>query len=403
MRELSKLLVTALMSVAIVISLYPETTSALNGKEAVPPSSAVRQVSSDRVDAPALLSAWLDGSNVSLNWRPVTGATGYLIKRSNDPTGPYSLVGSVAGATYGTSVTASTYAYTDNGPFDRSVYRYVVTAVNPNGESDKSEALSVIFPPAIERVRPEGEAIEIVWPNVQGALSYNVKRSTEYGGPYNTIRSVSIEPSARVNVFRDNDVRPGVTYYYVLSAMTDIGESPNSAEFSAVLQSTAPTNLMASNSPDGVTLNWTSAAPDYSYNIKRSAEIGGPYTTIAAGIRETTFTDTNVQSGLTYEYVVTAGQSNYESASSNTASASIPFSEFGVSLIIKLEEGIVETFQLDAEHLNAFIGWFEAKSNGIGPDVFEIEESNGELSSRKRYILYKRIIMVETATTISEF
>lgn len=71
-----------------------------------------------------------------------------------------------------------------------------------------------------------------------------------------------------------------------------------------------PSNLGASQSLDGsVILNWmpdTVARPVPTYEVRRSLQSGGPYTTIAEGIIGTTYTDSAISNGQTYFYVVAA-------------------------------------------------------------------------------------------------
>jgi fibronectin type 3 domain-containing protein len=61
------------------------------------------------------------------------------------------------------------------------------------------------------------------------------------------------------------------------------------------------------------------------YNVYRRAS-GGSYAKINPSVSATTsYTDTSVQSGTTYDYVTTAiDSSNEESAYSNQATATIP-------------------------------------------------------------------------------
>ena len=75
-----------------------------------------------------------------------------------------------------------------------------------------------------------------------------------------------------------------------------------------------------------VDLNWTaSTTAGVSYNIYRGTISGGPYTFLSSAGTTTSFTDSNVQSGITYYYVVTAlDSSNNESVYSNQAQAVIP-------------------------------------------------------------------------------
>ena len=76
-----------------------------------------------------------------------------------------------------------------------------------------------------------------------------------------------------------------------------------------------------------VALTWTASTSSVvGYNVYRSTTSGGPYTLITGSpVSGTTFTDTTVQAGVTYFYVVTAVDANgNESVNSNEASATIP-------------------------------------------------------------------------------
>ncbi|MBK9170140.1 MAG: fibronectin type III domain-containing protein [Bryobacterales bacterium] len=77
-----------------------------------------------------------------------------------------------------------------------------------------------------------------------------------------------------------------------------------------------------------VLLSWTaSTSPGISgYRVHRSNTSGGPYTMLNTSlVTGVTYTDTTVQSGQTYYYVVTAvDTSNNQSGYSNQASAAIP-------------------------------------------------------------------------------
>jgi hypothetical protein len=96
----------------------------------------------------------------------------------------------------------------------------------------------------------------------------------------------------------------------------------------------------ASNSPASITLSGTGVQPVHlatltwteststviGYNVYRATVSGGPYTKINSSLDATTnFTDTTVQAGQTYYWVVTAvNSSNVESSYSNEVAATIP-------------------------------------------------------------------------------
>ena len=118
----------------------------------------------------------------------------------------------------------------------------------------------------------------------------------------------------------------GGTYYYIVTAISISGESDNSAVvIGSVTGLPAPTGLTATVvSASQANLSWTASAGATSYMIRRSFNIGGPYTTIATSVIGTTFSDTTVQSGPTYHYVVAAVSATNGSANSAEATASIP-------------------------------------------------------------------------------
>jgi hypothetical protein len=83
----------------------------------------------------------------------------------------------------------------------------------------------------------------------------------------------------------------------------------------------APTGLTASPGNSQVSLTWNASAGAESYNVRGSTTIGGPYTTIATSVTANSYTDTGLNNGTTYYYVVSAVNAQGESIDSNEASA----------------------------------------------------------------------------------
>lgn len=73
------------------------------------------------------------------------------------------------------------------------------------------------------------QKINLSWTAVTNATSYNVKRSTTTGGPYETIAS-----SVTNATYSDINVTSDVKYYYVVTAVNAAGESISSNEASAI-------------------------------------------------------------------------------------------------------------------------------------------------------------------------
>jgi hypothetical protein len=84
----------------------------------------------------------------------------------------------------------------------------------------------------------------------------------------------------------------------------------------------APTTLTATAASGQVSLSWTGSVSASGYNIKRGSASGGPYTLLTSST-QASYTDTTVNIGATYYYVVTAFNSAGESGNSNEASATL--------------------------------------------------------------------------------
>jgi polygalacturonase/pectin methylesterase-like acyl-CoA thioesterase/fibronectin type 3 domain-containing protein len=138
----------------------------------------------------------------------------------------------------------------------------------------------------------------IGWTAVTEAISYNVKRSTVSGGPYQQIANVA--PSS----YNDSNLLNDTAYYYVISAVTAYGESTDSAQI-AVTPAVAASTLLKGTARDSqVTLQWDAVQGADTYDLQRSDNGGASYTMIAPGLTTTTYTDAGLADGTNYQYVV---------------------------------------------------------------------------------------------------
>jgi fibronectin type 3 domain-containing protein len=257
---------------------------------------------------PANLVATAGDGVVTLNWTPSAGATGYHVKRGTASGGPY------------TQVAAPTTAgYSDSGVTNGTTYYYVVSAMNPAGESENSPQVSATpniprpLSPTILSATPGNAMVTLVWTVSTTATGYNVKRATTSGGPYTQLAT------ATTTTYTDSSVTNGVTYYYVISAFNAGGESANSAEASAIpaipVVPLAPTNLTATPGDTTVSLTWSASTGATSYHVKRATINGGPYTQIGAPTTNS-YVDVSLTNDRTYYYVVSAVNSAGESPNS---------------------------------------------------------------------------------------
>jgi hypothetical protein len=76
----------------------------------------------------------------------------------------------------------------------------------------------------------EGPQITLSWTGSAYATGYRIKRSLTSGGPYTTLATIRTDGSSRWSYYVDPGLTPGVTYYYVVSALTGGMEGPSSQE-----------------------------------------------------------------------------------------------------------------------------------------------------------------------------
>jgi hypothetical protein len=153
-----------------------------------------------------------------------------------------------------------------------------------------------------------GNAITLDWNPTLAAITYNVKRATVSGGPYTTITNVPL------TTFTDSNVVNGTAYYYVVSAVSSLGEGSNSLEASATPGNIllAPTNVLAIGSNSQITVTWNSSVGATSYNVYRFTTTTPP-ALIGTGIPTTNFTDAPLGAAVTNFYLITAANASYQS------------------------------------------------------------------------------------------
>ena len=171
--------------------------------------------------SPANLAALAQVGKVALTWNSMTSAH-YNLKRATSSGGPYTTVASNLGG--------ATLSCTDSTVSEGNTYYYKISALNLVGEGPDSSAISVTVVPTVHNLTATttDARVPLSWDASAGSVDYyRVKRSTSSGGPYTTIATgTSLS-------FTDQSVVSGVTYYYVISAVTSGVESLNCPEIAA--------------------------------------------------------------------------------------------------------------------------------------------------------------------------
>ena len=252
-----------------------------------------------------------------LTWDAVDGATSYKVYRATSQNGPCRLLGSV-----------TTTTYVNTGAKDGVTYYYMVTAVNDSGESAFSNTVSgqnkaVTPKPSAPVVKIGNSATSgkpmLTWDAVDGATSYKVYRATSQNGPYRLLGSVT------TTTYVNTGAKDGVTYYYMVTAVNDSGESAFSNTVSGQNKAVTPKpaapvvkigNSATSGKP---MLTWNAVSGATSYKVYRATSQNGTYSLLGT-VTATSYINTGAKDGVTYYYKVKAVNSAGESPYSNIVS-----------------------------------------------------------------------------------
>ena len=145
----------------------------------------------------------------------------------------------------------------------------------------------------------------LTWDAVDGATSYRVYRATSQNGPYRLLGSVT------TTTYVNTGAKDGVTYYYMVTAINDSGESAFSNTVSGqnkavTSKPAAPVVKIGNSATSGKPqLTWKAVSGAASYRVYRATTKNGAYTVINT-TKALTYTNTGAALGTTYYYKVEA-------------------------------------------------------------------------------------------------
>jgi cellulose 1,4-beta-cellobiosidase len=109
-------------------------------------------------------------------------------------------------------------------------------------------------------------------------------------------------------------------YSFRYVAVGEGGSTPGAAG-TVLTTPAAPAGLSATAGDARVLLSWTASAGAGSYTLERRPQDGGPYTVTVSDLTGTSYTDTGVENGTAYFYVVIASNATGAGAASDQVSA----------------------------------------------------------------------------------
>lgn len=123
-----------------------------------------------------------------------------------------------------------------------------------------------------------------------------------------------------------------------------------------------------------IILLWAATPGATSYNVKRSAAFGGPYTTIAAGVlNSTNYLDVPLPSATTFYYEVSALNAGGESLNSSVASVTIPAPPVALSLNQPVTASSFQTGNAPASGNDGSLGTRWAANGPVYPSWWRVD------------------------------
>ena len=176
---------------------------------------------------------------VTLLWKKIPGATSYNVYISETP-GVTRLSGS--------KISNATNSLLINQLEPGKTYYFVVTVVNEQGESEESKELSytavadkiglIYFKDPFDKSTQDPKSridekgwVKITWPEVLDAISYNIYWSNSSGVTKHNGKKISNVKSPHTI----EGLKRGTTYYFVISAISEFGESEESEEMTTTI------------------------------------------------------------------------------------------------------------------------------------------------------------------------
>ena len=176
--------------------------------------------------------------------------------------------------------------------------------------------------------------INITWPSVTGATSYNVYYSATSG----VTKANGTQIVGAASPCPTTGLLSGTSYFYVVTAVNDTGESVESAQATAKtpVVNFAPTGVSATPGNGQASIAWAPVAGATSYNVYSTTD---STVTATNGLVPVNATSPSVQSGLSngtaYYFLVTAVVNGVESAptlvNATPAANPVPANPVGVT------------------------------------------------------------------------
>ena len=276
-RHISGRLLAALLCVVLIATMLP--TFALAATPKAPQMKKLTNVE----------------KGVKVEWKSVSGATGYRVFRKEGSKGSWKAIAET-----------TNLKYTDTKASSGKTYYYGVRAIKGSKVSDLSKTKSIVCykAPQMSSAAVQTNGILVKWKKVPGAPLYRIYRK-EGAGSYKSIGT------SKTNQYLDKKVSYGKEYTYYVRVVNSTNKSVLSSydrtPVSTVFIKKAAIKSL-SNQKDKIRVKWNKLKGVAKYRLYRKIADGDWFEMTTT--TDTAYDDTDVKNNLTYTYYVRAMDSS---------------------------------------------------------------------------------------------
>lgn len=251
---------------------------------------------------PAVSKITTSSTTIKIQWGAVKGVDGYKVYRKAPGATKWSQVAKTTGT-----------SYSDKNVKVGSVYTYTVRAYKgkTNSSYNTSGWVGVILKTPTVKIANASRGIKVSWSEIKGATGYTVY-SSQYNESTGKWTSWKNRGTTKVTTLSwvDKTVKSGVKYRYTVRAVNGLCKSSYKSSASLVYLVQPTTSI--SNVAIGIKVKWSAVTGATGYKVYRSqlnAETGKWASWKSMGTvssSKSSWTDKNVQNGVTYRYAVRA-------------------------------------------------------------------------------------------------
>ncbi|MCD8151110.1 MAG: leucine-rich repeat protein [Clostridiales bacterium] len=286
-------------------------------------NSATKTVSiTVNLASPTVSSVVQSGSNVTVKWGKVTGASGYYVYRSTSSGSGYSKVATI---TSGSTVSWKDTSSKSNG----TTYYYKVYAYNGSTKSAASSYNGIKYMKGtVSSLTNKSAGITVKWSKVSGASGYYIYRRASGASSYTKVKTIT---SASTVSYTDTAVKSknGTTYTYYVQPYNSTSKGAYATKKTVRLTGTTISSLKNSASKK-MTVKWSKKSGITGYQIQYSTSSSfssGNKTVTVSGASSTSKVISSLTKKKTYYVRVrtykTVSGTKYYSAWSSTKKVKI--------------------------------------------------------------------------------